>query len=358
LKVLFITRKFPPLVGGMEMMSFQMYAHFLEMTEVKLIKWNKPNYTLPLGIVYLLIKSVISLMRKEFDVIYVHDALLSILVPILKIFKVPVVITAHGKDVTYNRISYQLVIPLCLKMCDLVICVSPSTRDACTERGIHRTVVVLNAAGVTQKPIQITRDAKKVVSKYLGEDLEESVLLVSLGRLVRRKGFGWFIESCMPRLNGDSVKYIVIGDGREMESLKEKVSANNLEDSVILSGFVDEYMKWAILYAADIFIMPNIHVDGDMEGFGISAVEAASCGKPVVASDLEGIKEALGHGKAGILLEPENSAEYITTIKELIDDPDECRRIGDSSRDYVFETYSWGRMAKEYLEHFWTVNHS
>lgn len=91
-----------------------------------------------------------------------------------------------------------------------------------------------------------------------------------------------------------------MGDGIYKEKIKGIIDKYNLEKYVFMLGKVDDKILKLLYNTSDIFVIPNIPVVGDMEGFGIVALEVASCGVPVVASKLEGIKEAVQDGK-GIL---------------------------------------------------------
>ncbi|KAF5425658.1 phosphatidylinositol alpha-1,6-mannosyltransferase, partial [Candidatus Methanomarinus sp.] len=86
--ILFITRKYPPMRGGMEKVAYELYNHLSEIEEVLLIKWGGSNKWLPIVLPVFLIKSVSILSTKKINTVYLQDGLLSPLGVILKIFRV------------------------------------------------------------------------------------------------------------------------------------------------------------------------------------------------------------------------------------------------------------------------------
>jgi glycosyltransferase involved in cell wall biosynthesis len=96
---------------------------------------------------------------------------------------------------------------------------------------------------------------------------------------------------------------------------------------------------------ADLFVMPNVPIANDMEGFGLVALEAASCGTMVVASDLEGIKDAIIDGKNGVLVKPGDANKYIEVINREL--KHHSLNLG-AVRDYTLSHYSWDETAAQY----------
>jgi len=100
----------------------------------------------------------------------------------------------------------------------------------------------------------------------------------------------------------------------------------------------------------DLFIQPNIKVQGDMEGFGLSVIEAVSCKIPVIASNLEGLKDAIIDGQNGFSIEPENTEKYVEKINELLANDDFRQEFGEKARQFVTQNFRWEIIAKRYLE--------
>jgi phosphatidylinositol alpha-1,6-mannosyltransferase len=88
-----------------------------------------------------------------------------------------------------------------------------------------------------------------------------------------------------------------------------------------------------------------------MEGFGINAIEAGMCERVILASNLEGLKDAVKDGENGFLIEPENPKKWIEKINEILDKGDDyLKSFGRKSYEYVKEHYSWEKIARRYYE--------
>jgi len=157
------------------------------------------------------------------------------------------------------------------------------------------------------------------------------------------------ILNVFPKLP-DNVTYIVAGDGPDKDNIKEAARKTGLESRIKLLGYVTDETRNILLNTCDLFVQPNIKVSEDMEGFGISVIEAASCKTTVIASDLEGLKDAVKDGQNGFLAEPENSEEWARKTANLLSDDNFRKEFGEKARQFVIDNFSWEIIAKKYLE--------
>lgn len=354
INILFLTRKFPPTTGGMEKVAYELYRCLSKRANVTLLKWGGANKWLPLVLPSFILKSIWFLMSKKYQIIYLQDGLLSPLGLILKIFKKKVIITIHGKDITYKNSFYQFLIPRCLKRLDKIICVSNEIKRRCIERGIpkEKTVVVPN--GISDE-FYISEDKKSLSKKLnLFFKIKDKIIFLSVGRLVEKKGIHWFVEKVVPKIleKMNNFVYLIVGDGRLRKKIEKIITKYNLKDFVVMLGRVDDEKLKLLYNVSDIFIMPNIRVEGDVEGFGIVALEASSCELPVVASNLEGIKAAVKNAKNGFLVKPNNVTDFVSKIVELSDKEEERKEFGKKARKFTLEHYGWEKVANKYLEVF------
>ena len=150
----------------------------------------------------------------------------------------------------------------------------------------------------------------------------------------------WFAEKVMPRLEG-SYLYVVAGEGPERGTIQKIVDRCNLQGRVLLLGEVSDEDRKLLYNASDIFIMPNITVPGDVEGFGIVALEAGSCGLPVVASNIQGLRDAVINGKTGYLIQVGDVEGFLERIKMMDLTKEDIRSI-------VISTFDWAQIYKTY----------
>jgi phosphatidylinositol alpha-1,6-mannosyltransferase len=144
--------------------------------------------------------------------------------------------------------------------------------------------------------------------------------------------------------------YLVAGEGEDRPNIEKLVKQHSLEPNVLLPGRVVDDLRLAAYNGADVFIMPNINVPGDMEGFGLVSLEAALCARPIVAAGIEGIKDALHHDKNGILVPVEDAGAYIKEISRFLDDPQYAAKFGMAAREFTLQNYQWPKVADRYIE--------
>jgi phosphatidylinositol alpha-1,6-mannosyltransferase len=107
-----------------------------------------------------------------------------------------------------------------------------------------------------------------------------------------------------------------------------------------------------LLSAADLFIMPNRTVEGDMEGFGLVAIEAASRGLPVVATAIEGITDAITDGRNGYCVAEGDTKALLDIITGLMDDPSRLHELCQQAAEFTCAKFSQERVFGLYGEVF------
>ena len=171
----------------------------------------------------------------------------------------------------------------------LVVAISGATGRAAIERGVSAERFRVVPPGVLD-PSRLpkrTAESGARLRNRLGLAPDTTVLL-TLGRLVPRKGVRWFVSEVMSQLP-ETVVYVVAGSGSDEDAIRSAIAGIGPSGQrVLLLGQVDEGLRDALFTGADLFIMPNVVVPGDMEGFGLVAIEAAAAGALVVASALGG----------------------------------------------------------------------
>jgi glycosyltransferase involved in cell wall biosynthesis len=103
-----------------------------------------------------------------------------------------------------------------------------------------------------------------------------------------------------------------------------------------------------LMGSCDVFVMPNIAVPGDIEGFGIVAIEASASGLPVVAARLEGIPDAVSDGDNGYLLPSEDASAFASVIERLVASAAERGERGERGRAYTRANNSWPSIIEKY----------
>lgn len=356
MRILYISRKHPPSVGGMEKVSYEIHKRLNNLSDVESVVWGGSNKWLFIVLPFFILKSAYILLTKKIDVIYLGDGLISPLTLFLMIFKKPIAVTIHALDITYKNRLYQLLIPRCVKKAARVICVSNYTKDECEKRGILNDKIVVIKNGISDdffiKDRNIIELRRKLEEK-IKVSLKNKKIIFSTGRLIERKGFHWFVREVVPEIlkKRKDFVYIIAGSGKFENEIRTAIDEKNLQDVVIMTGRVDDETLKELYNSVDVFVMPNIKVEGDAEGFGLVALEAASCGLPVVASDLEGIKDALEDYKMGFLISPLDKIKYVDIINSLLEEKMKYKNL-EELRSVVLKNYDWDIVVDKYLEEF------
>jgi phosphatidylinositol alpha-1,6-mannosyltransferase len=314
--------------------------------EVKLLA-NKKRWLIPF---FLLSASVYAVFNaKKYDVILLGSCILGNVGWIAKkITGKPVIAVAHGLDLTFPNLFYQkLWINIFLQKIDRFIAVGNETVRIAKEKGIPTEKISFIPNGIDGKKL-IGNYTRADLEKILGEFAENKKIILTSGRLVKRKGVAWFLENVLPQLP-ENIVYLIAGDGPDKKNILQTIEKNNLQKRTRVLGRVSEETKKILLHTSDLFVQPNIKVPGDMEGFGISVIEAVFCKIPVLVSDLEGLKDAIINEQNGFLVKSENTEAWTEKINQLLSDDNFRREFGNQAKQYVAQNFSWEIIAQRYL---------
>jgi glycosyltransferase involved in cell wall biosynthesis len=178
--------------------------------------------------------------------------------------------------------------------------------------------------------------------------------LVSVGRLVPKKGFGDLLQACaLVARSGRRFTLDLLGDGPLRPVLERRVAELGLTGTVRLVGEQDGAAVLAGLQAADAFVLtPCVPPDGDRDGVPNAVVEALACGLPVVATAAGGVTDAVEHGVNGLLAAPGQAPAVAAHLATLLDDPATRRRMGEAARRTADRAFDVDAAAAALLEVF------
>lgn len=273
----------------------------------------------------------------------------SLTVPLRGRIDIPMVTINHGQDVTLPNPLYQWFVPKIFRALDGVISVSQATREACIGRGMDPGKGVALPNGFEPEAhadLPSREEARRHLGGLLAADLSEARLLLSVGRLVKRKGHAWFAEHVLPRLDAD-VRYMVVGEGPERPAIEDAARRAGVADRIRLMGRQGDAVLRSAYAASDLFVMPNIPVPGDMEGFGVVLLEANAAGLPAVAADLEGIRDVIDNGHNGVKVPTADAEAWVEAVRMALGlDP---AQAGARAKAYIHERFAWNHVAARYV---------
>lgn len=174
--------------------------------------------------------------------------------------------------------------------------------------------------------------------------------LLSVGRLVAKKGFDIFVEACaVLNRRGFSFESVIVGeDGEHTEEIKRRIAANNLERNIRLAGPMPQSRLFEEYRRASMFCLPCRVLDnGDRDGIPNVLVEAMACGLPVVTTGISGIPEVVKDGINGLLVPTENPVALADALIRINENQSLARNLAAAARSTVSERFDGQRFAAE-----------
>lgn len=348
----FLTRRFPPSIGGMETLAAAVWRSFTAARPTAvLIAHRGSNRGLLWWVPFAWLRITWMALRGRVDLVLAGDApMFAVVEPVLRLTRVRRATMILGLDVTHENVLYRRLVLGPLRRAPQVIAISSATRDEAIKAGVpaERTSVLrLGVEAPAMTPEDRRRAREELVrTLHLGPT---DVVLVTVGRLVRRKGSRWFVEHVLPDLPA-TTHYVVAGDGPERSAIAEAADSVGMGERVHFLGVVSDDAREMLMRGCDLFVQPNIPVPGDMEGFGLVTIEAATRGAVVVASDLEGLKDAVVPDESGYLVPAGDDRAWIEAVSQLIGDRDALGDIGWRFRRAATDRYGESAMAAELQE--------
>jgi len=260
--------------------------------------------------------SILQVLRRDRSfnlVICGHINLVPLAYLVSRVLNVPLILFIHGID-AWEPTGSRLTNAYARKV-RWVVAVSEVTAQrfrSWTKSATQQLLVLPNAIHAEWYSPGATN--RELSNRY---GLVDKTVLMTLGRLVsaeRYKGFDEVLEvlpeiiQVVPKL-----AYLIVGDGNDRERLIQKARDLGVADKVVFAGNVPESEKADHYRLADVYVMPSRG-----EGFGYVFLEAMACGVPVIASKLDGSREAILNGRLGMMVDPANSQELKHAILEAL----------------------------------------
>ncbi len=363
-RILFISHSYPPIVGGVENQNYSLSQNLKRAAEVHVIANGHGKRRLPVFLPFAFVKALI--LMANADTCLLGSGVLAPLGAALKLFypRKGFFCVVHGLDVTFAFKSglfpaiYRSVNVPSLSRLDGLIAVSNATVEEAVSAGVDRSRCVFIPNAVSTADLVESHDRDEL-SHLWGGSLEAKKVILRLGRFVPHKGTSWFIDNVMPRLPanvvliaaGGRVSPDTPGDEDDFLNCRAAIERRHLEDRARLLPFLPWSDVKVLLNTVDLVVSPNVEVPGSLEGFGLNVIEAGACGRPVVASRLGGLADAIQDGANGFLVESGNTDEWVRKVSEVLNaSEDDTRMFGRRAADYVRRNFDWGPVCRRYLQ--------
>lgn len=306
------------------------------------------------------------LRENQYDLVHVHTPIAAVLGRIAaKMAGVNrIVYTAHGfpfhdQSSPSQYRFYFTVEKLCSPLTDLILTQSYEDFITAQKSGLcPREKVRYLGNGVDIERFNRNRlipNYQTQLRKSLGIPETADLIIGTVGRLTRKKGSGYLIEATaklvrqFPNLHTLIIGGELSSDPEPFQAeLVEQIRTLGIENHVTLTGNRDDIPE--ILGLFDIFTLPTF----THEGLPRSILEAMSMGKPVVATNIRGCREAVVHGETGLIVPPKDSEKLAEALGTLLSDPDRRQVYGADGRQRIESEYDehlvFQRLAEFYRE--------
>jgi phosphatidylinositol alpha-1,6-mannosyltransferase len=373
MSILVVTWNYPPRRGGIENLIHQLCTELSKKQSVFVVTTcensNEPSQAnifrapcrglLAFGLYALWRGMILLWCNPGIAVIFGGSVLTAPLILLLgRLFKRKAVVQAHGLDIVHRSFFYQLMCVRWVKYCDRVIANSMYTASLAKKKGAASVSVI--PPGVLLERFQSPDVADASKQKFA---LDGKRIILFVGRLAKRKGVKEFIQHSLGRIAKEipDACLVVVGNN-PAESLTHRddtiaeiqavISATGLVSHVRLLGGLPDEDVIGLYQASNVVVLPALQGDSDVEGFGIVLVEAAAAGKPVVATRVGGIPDAVEDGKTGVLTEPGDYERLSRVIISLLTDGQTKRVMGEAAMRRVQDKFCWPKIAAQYEVEF------
>lgn len=266
-----------------------------------------------------------------------------------KFKKIPFVISTHGLEILQAEKSFwqKRILFACLDRAKNIIVTSDFMRKRFEKNyptlNLSKKIIKITP-GVDTNFFRPDLDVKNLRKEL---KLENKKIILTCGRIVRRKGYENVIKA-LRKISEEvrGVCYLIVGDGPYKKNLEVLVKSIDLPFRVMFCGEVSQPDLPYYYNLADFFVMPAIETKEDIEGFGLVYLEAAACAKPVIAARAFGAMEAVKDGQTGFLIDPKNISDLALKIKTLLQNEKLAKRMGLLGRKFVLENFLWKDKAK------------
>jgi glycosyltransferase involved in cell wall biosynthesis len=227
-----------------------------------------------------------------------------------------------------------------IRKADKVVSVSNATAEWLVEkRKVSPDKVMIIPYGVNLE--KFNPDVKSVRREDIGVN-EGDLVIGQVSRLNEQKGHTYLIDAAPAIIKAiPNVKFVLVGDGPLRQDIEQHINANGVEDNFILLGFRQDVLELLPLF--DVFALPSLY-----EGLPNVVLEAMACGLPVVATPVDGTKEAVVDKKTGFLVPVGDIEALARQLVNILTNADLKGELGQAGRARVEQYFSLDGQVKKF----------
>jgi phosphatidyl-myo-inositol dimannoside synthase len=345
--LLIITRNLPPLVGGMERLNWHIIQTLATKNTVHVIcptssdlpesgndaitYHEAPLKPLILFFICTLIQALKAGIQKKPHIVLAGSGLMAPIAWITaKLYGAQSITYIHGLDIIVNHPIYQKIWLPFIRRQDQLIANSNHTLQLAKNKGVAEEKIQVLHPGVS---LACTNIDEKSFARFRSQyEIQDQYLFISVGRLTQRKGLREFVDAVFPQIlkKYPSSQLVIVGNtpiqalnGKTISQMDilDIAKKHHIDTRIKFLGHLSEEELSIIYTIAHVHVFPIQEVAGDIEGFGMVAIEAASYGTPTVAFKVGGVIDAVRDGVSGYLIEPNHFEAFAASVCQAIETP-------------------------------------
>jgi glycosyltransferase involved in cell wall biosynthesis len=356
MRVLFLTRRYPPTRGGAQTHAFKLYTYLCQRMPVTLVALRADSVAhLAWFLPWAWLRAAWQLLTRRVDMVYYSDGVTASIAWALAPLKgrARFCCSLYGLEMTFgNRIARALMRAGTLS-CDGIAVISENSIDVAElEWGVPRARMVFIPLGAEPEELSPERDEslRRAFEAEYGVVFGRDRLLLNIGRIVPRKGMAEFARCGVPLLQ-EGVRVLVVGGGVDADRVRAARTGLDDPARVLVLGVLDDETCSMLRRHCDLFLMPNVPTAGDVEGYGIAPLEAMYFGTPVVAFAVDALVESVREG--GWLVPAGDYQAFADAVRAFYDlTPEQRHEAGAAAREYCRREYGWDTTSSRYVELF------
>lgn len=301
--------------------------------------------------------------QQKFDVIHAHWVLPNAPVAALvaQHRHIPLVVSMHGSDVFMAEKggAFGAAARWCFDRAAGITACSDDLMQRALVVGADENKTELIPYGADAKAFHVEQVQADRVRAQLNLGRED-VMILAVGRMVYKKGFSFLVDA-MPKIlqRTPHARLVLVGYGDLRDELEQRARALGLNGHVTFAGQVKRQDIPAYFAASDIVSVPSVRDEaGNVDGLPNVVLEGMAAGKPIVASNIAGFPDVIGHGESGLLVPEKDSDAIANAVVQLASDADLRERLGAHGRAQVHDNLNWDTVARRFIAVYERVSES
>lgn len=354
MNILLLAAEFPPKIGGLANYTYNIVKYLNQNNRVMVARAlassaTVKRYVLNIQWIYIMERRINELKKnKEIDIIYAiaFRPQFSLMLLITKILGSPLI--SHGVGLDIYTLDPRLVLArkIAYLVSDKLICGTQFQKGIMAKEGAPIDKINAVLGGVNTKRFRPLTDYERYKLRR-SLNIEDKFVLLSLGRLIKRKGFDDAIKTLTYLSEINDITLLIVGDGPEKRFLVKLTESLSLENKVKFLGTLPSSYIPKIYNVADLFIAPFKTLGREIEGFPLVVQEAQACGIPVISTRHTGVPELVENNKTGFLVAERTPTEMAEKIMILYNDLKLRNGMSKAARKRAEEILSYNMLVKK-----------